>query len=318
MAVLQKLNGQWVDYADVGAGILVRKNGQWVEGTNDPDTTPIAVMRAIGTDRWIQIYPKAEVTYLETYYANDLKYIHSQGTNSTWTTDTVASRPDTGANGSVNTKCGVYTSGAVYTGWIGMTPDRATVQVGKGNIKEVKNVEITYERRGVGYQGNEYPLPLVMSNLKSRPSGITGAVIHNTYKIGNTMLSDQNMVAVPEPTNTGIKGVVTMNSDYARSMFKNYMNTSDYSIMLGYRESTNTPFVGFYGMTFRITYTATITRALFKNIPSTYNIDRNSDGFVELWLYDDELELSFEEIMARREKENRTMVKTSDVQLISL
>ena len=113
-------------------------------------------------------------------------------------------------------------------------------------------------------------------------------------------------------------GSTTMNNDNAKAMLKNFMNYSSYSILLGYKENTGTPFIGFYGMSFKVTYTAVTYKALFPNIPLTYKMERDSNNNVEMWLFEDELNMSFEEIMKRRAKENRAMINPSDVTINSL
>lgn len=303
MAIQYYDGNQWVDYEAQGSGIKIYRNGRWVDGADNKNSPAVSVHR-YNNGKWLQMYPTGKITYTDTFTASNLKFIHSQ--SNSFATDT--NRPNGDAKG------GIWTSGAIYTGWLNLTPTTCPVSVGRGNVKDIEDITVRYNRRGVGNYEIDYPLALVLSTMLKPTLG--GYTVHHSSKAGNTFYTDTGMNTLP-PGSTGgeVAGVATMNNQNAFNMMKYFMNTSTYSILLGYKESTNTPFIGLYGLDIDVTYTSVVYRATFPNIPSSYKMEMDKDGNVEMWLFEDELDLSFEEIMERRKKSNRAMVEPSKVNI---
>jgi hypothetical protein len=181
-------------------------------------------------------------------------------------------------------------------------------------VDDIVDISIKYNRRGVGNYEIDYPIALVLSTMLTPNLG--GYTVHHSKKTGNTFYTDGGMNTLP-PNSAGaeVAGTTTMNNQNAVDMMKFFMNTSSYSILLGYRENSGTPFIGLYSMSMNVSYTSTVYRALFPNIPSTYKIERDGSNNAVLWLYKDELDMSFEEIMENRSRSNRRMVETAEVSI---
>lgn len=298
MSIYHLKNGVWCDYVEEQDGIKKLINGEWVDGASNESAPPISVHIA-SRNKFIQKYPKAHVTYTDTFNASGMCFTHTK--SSTWGQDSGTPYH--------SCKAGVWESGAVYTGWTGI---RATnVTGGKGNVSEIIDVKVKYNRRGVGNWEVGYPIALVLSNL-TRPN-VGGHTAHHSSKKLNTFYSDTNM-AVCSGTNAEKYGTTTMNNDNAKAMLKEFLN-KDYSILLGYKESTGTPFIGLYALNMEITYTCNINKAIFSDMPMTLDLERNKDGNFEMWIFDDELDMSYEEIIKHRELLGRPMIKDKDVTL---
>lgn len=298
MSIYHLKDNTWCDYVEEKAGIMTNINGEWIDGASDESAPPVSV-HVYNNGKFIQKYPVAQVTYTDTYTASNLKFTHTQSTS--WGTDTTKG----------DTKAGIWQTTAIYSGWLGLTSPK--VSGGKGNVEDIINVNVKYNRRGVGNWEKGYPLALVLSNLTSPNVG--GYTAHYTSKKLNTFYSDTNMVTVPGGTSAEQAGTTTMNNTNAKNMLKTWMNSTGYSILLGYKESSNTPYIGLYGLSLEITYTCNINKAIFVDVPTTYNVDRNNDGNVEMWIYDDELDLSYIEIIKRREALGRQRIKDKDVKI---
>lgn len=296
MSIYHLKDGIWEDYVEQQEGIKTLISGEWVDGADNQYAPPIS-LHIYNNGKFLQKYPNAQITYTDTFKASDLKFTHTS--SSSWGTDT--SRGDA--------KAGIWESGAIYTGWLGLTPSM-TVSAGRGNVADIINVNVKYNRRGVGNWEIEYPLALVLSNLKS--ANVGGYTAHHTSKKLKTFYSDDKMLTC-SGTSAERVGTTTMNNNNAKAMLKEWMNRTDYSILLGYKESSNTPFIGLYGLELEITYTSNLTRAIIPDVPMAYNVERNNSGNVEMWLYDNELDLSFTEIIKRRELLGIKMINDKDV-----
>lgn len=296
MSIYHLNNGVWEDYVEQQEGIKTLIDGEWIDGAENQFAPAISV-HIYNNGKFLQKYPTAQITYTDTFKASNLKFTHTQ--SSSWGTDTTRG----------DAKAGIWESGAIYTGWLGLTPS-LNVSAGRGNVSSIINTEIRYNRRGVGNWEKGYPLALVLGNLKS--ANVGGYTAHYTSKKLNTFYSDTNM-DVCSGTSAEKEGTTTMNNDNAKSMLKTYMNSNNYSILLGYKESKNTPYIGLYGLELEITYTSRLTRAIIPDVPAVYNIERNDEGYAEMWLYDDELDLSYTEIIKRRQALGIKMVDNKDV-----
>ena len=295
MSIYHLKDGSWCDYVEEQQGIMKLINGEWVDGASNESTPPISVHISTG-NKFIQKYPKAHITYTDKYTASNLKFTHTS--SSSWGTDTTRG----------DTKAGIWQTTAIYTGWLGLTPP--TVSGGKGNVSEILNVNVKYNRRGVGNWEIGYPLALVLGNITSPNVG--GYTAHHTSKKLKTFYSDDKMLTC-SGTSAERVGTTTMNNDNAKAMLKEWMNGTGYSILLGYKESSKTPFIGLYGLELEITYTCNINKAIFSDMPMALDLERNDEGNYEMWIYDDELYMSYEEIIKHRERLGRPMIKDKDV-----
>lgn len=300
MSIYHLKNGVWADYVEEKAGILIKQGENWVDGASNEEAPPVSV-HICSAGKFIQKYPKAHIVYTDTFNASGVKYTHSK--SSSW---------DVGSGTYHSVIGGVWESGAIYTGWLGLRA--TTVTGGKGNVTDIENVKITYNRRGVGNWEIGYKIPLVLSNLTSA-SG-TGLNAHNSKRM-NTFYSDTNMNVCKE-TNGTAYGTTTMNNANAKNMIKEFLN-GNYSILFGYKESTNTPYVGLYAFNMEVTYSCNIQKAIFSDIPMALNLKAhkglsiNENNHYEMWIYDDEVDMTYEEIMAHREALGREEIKDKDV-----
>ena len=297
MSIYKLKNGIWDDYVERQDGIKTLIGDKWVDGAENPNAPSIAVA-IYNNGKWIRKYPSAHIAYTDTYKANNMKYVHNQ--TSTWESGGTASlKIGPSAIG------GIWTT-AIYTGWTGLRA--TTVTAGKGNVDQILSVNCKYARRGVGNWEIGYPIPLVLSTLTSA-SG-SGTTAHNSKRM-NTFYSDTNMVLC-STTNEKVEGTTTFNNSNATNVLKEWMN-GNYSLLLGYKESKNTPYVALYDIQLEITYTSKLNRAIFVDVPYAYNLSRNKSGDVEMWIFDNEVDMTLDEILERRASNNIRMINDEDV-----
>lgn len=311
LGIYHAKNGNWVNYSEEKKGILVCKNGEWVEGSADLNNPSVSV-HICKEKKYIQVYPKFQITYKTTVKSSGLKTTHTQSTN--W---------DAGSGVKSSAIGGRWKTDAIYTGWLGLLSK--DFEGGKANILEITDVKATYERRGVGNWEKKYKIPLVLSPLKSATG--SGANAHSSKK-SKTFFSDTTMTECTELSQL-VKGTTTFNNADAKKILKEWMQ-KDYSILLGYKDDATMSYVGLYSLILDITYTCKVSKAIFskeqiskyrnyniiegylKNNVSLYNL---KDNF-EMFLYDDEIDLSIEEIIKNRLKLNRDFINPLNVQQI--
>ena len=291
MSTIKYLNesGEWVDYVEKKSGILVYNGEKWVDGSENELSPSIAVSFYDGS-KWIQKYPSAKITYQHTLKGSNMKYIHAK--SSTW--------------GNGEARGGTWSSGTVYTGFLGITKPAS---IAGGRVDTVLSVDCRYTRRGVGYWENPLKLQLVASTL-TKASG-NGANAHNS-KRGSTIYSDTGM-AVCTATGQQVKGTTTFNNDNAKTVFKNLLNGSYNSILLGQKESSG-DYISLTDIEITITYTANVSIATFsvEDTPALKNKYKRKK-LHSMYIFDDELDMTYDEIIEHRAKNNIKDVKVEDI-----
>ena len=285
-------DGVWVDYIEQEEGIKVLKDGNWVDGFDNPEAPDISVYFYDGA-KFVQKYPTSQVLrYTQTYKGSGFAYTHSKNSGA-W---------------DINGKAvgGSWTSGAMYTGWLGLYFN--SIYGGKGNVDTVEHVECTYTRRGIGNWEKGVKIPLVQSTLLG-PTG-TGTNAQNS-KRGVTIYSDDNMVTL-SATNELKSGTTTFNNVQAKEVIKEWLNGNT-SLVLGYKEGTG-EYVGLNEITLKVTYTCKVLPAVFTvadspMLASTYSRKK----LHEMYIYENEIGMTYEEIMEHRAKHNIKDIKAKDV-----
>ena len=282
----------WVDYIEQEEGIKTFKNGAWVDGFNNPEAPDITVYFYDGA-KFVQKYPTSQVIrYTQTYRGSGLAYTHAKNSGA-WDKNGKAVG-------------GTWTSGTPYVGWLGLWFN--SIYGGKGNVDNVESVECTYTRRGIGYWENPIKIPLVQSTLLG-PTG-AGSSVQNTKK-GTTIYSDTGMVTLTA-TNELKEGTTTFNNAEARQVIKEWLNGNT-SLVLGYKETTGA-YVGLNAITLKVTYTCKAIQAVFAvedspTLASMYSRKR----LHEMYIYENEIGMTYEEIMEHRASNNIKDIKAKDV-----
>ena len=281
MAIKYLKDGQWIDYTEQKKGIKKFVNGEWVDGFDNLSAPPIAVSK-FQAGKWVQMYPQTRIQAVQTFTANNMAHINTSA--STWTKKGYAI-------------CGVWESGAVYNGWLGLTSPSTVVA--KSSITSIDNIECTYIRKGVGYWENPLHLPLTLSTLTSA-SG-TGTTANNS-KRGTTALSDTGMVVLSDNTQTP-SGTTTFNNETAKNTLFTWLTSSNYSLLLAYRDAVKYNYVGVNALSLTITYSAKVASASFKvsDTPALAHM-RGKKEYYQMFIYDDEIDMTFEEIIEHRRK----------------
>lgn len=292
-------NNEWVDYVEKGSGILVFDGEKWINGDSEELSPPLTVSFYDG-HKWVRKYPSGQILYTHKLKANNLKYTHTKNSSSTW-----------GSSSPLNAKAGKWSTDAVYYGWLGLTKP-TSISGGVGNVDTVVDIKCNYTRYGVGYWENELPIALVPSTL-TKASG-TGTTANNS-KRGTTIKSDTGMV-VCNGTGGQAKGSTTFNNTNAKDEFKKFLNGSYGSLLLGYKEASG-DYIGVTDLEINITYSCNVSSATFRVEDSEILSSKYSRKKThEMLIYDNEIGLSYDEIIKKREKENIKDIKLSDVSFI--
>ena len=289
-------NNEWVDYVEKRSGILTYNGEKWEDGS-DNELSPAITVSFYDGKKWIRKYPNAHITYQKVFKGSGYKFTHTKNSTSTWGNDTTTGK---------DAKAGTWTSGAIYTGWLGI---KKPTSLEGGSVGEIMSVECNYTRRGVGHWEEPLKLQLVPSTLTSATG--TGTYAHNS-KRGATIYSDTGMV-VCSGTGKLSSGSTTFNNDNAKTILKNFLNGSYNSLLLGQKESKG-DYIAITDIELIITYTSNIASATFnvedsKLLSSKYKRKKSHTMFI----YDNEIGLSFDEIMKRREENNIKDIKLEDV-----
>ena len=301
MTTIKYLNkdNEWVDYVEKSSGILVFNGDTWVDGDAN-EVSPALTVNFYDGHKWVRKYPNAQVLYTHKLTANNLKYTHTKNSSTTW-----------GSSTPLNAKAGKWSTDAVYFGWLGLTKP-SSIAGGVGNVDEIVDIKCNYTRYGVGYWENPLLISLVPSTL-TKASG-TGTTTNNS-KRGTTIKSDTGMVLCSS-TGQQVKGSTTFNNTNAKNEFKKFLNGSYGSLLLGYKEASG-DYIGLTALEINIVYSCKVSSATFrvedsKLLSSKYTRKKTH----EMFIYDNEIGLSYDEIMKKREKENIKDIKLSDVSFI--
>lgn len=274
-------NNEWIDYVEKKEGILSFNGERWEDGAEDELNPSVSVSFYDGA-KWVRKYPSAHVVYQHKIKGSNYKYTHTKNSSSTW-----------GTSSPLSAIANVWQSGAIYTGWLGITKPSTSL-----GVSEIQSIECNYTRRGVGYWENELPIYLVPSTL-TKASG-TGTTAHNS-KRGNTIKSDTGMT-VCSAINELVKGSTTFNSTNAKSEFKKFLNGSYNSILLGAKES-NKDYISLTDIEITVNYTKNVAKATFitADIPA---LASTREKMIDMYIFEDEIGMSYEEIIEHRAKNN--------------
>lgn len=283
-------NNEWIDYVEKKEGILTFNGERWEDGAENEINPAISVSFHDGA-KWIRKYPSAHVVYQHKIKGSGYKYTHTKNSTATWGTSSPASAI---AN--------IWQSGAIYIGWLGITKPSTPL-----GVSEIQSIECNYTRRGVGYWENKLPIYLVGSTLtKAYGSGTTA----QNSKKGITIKSDTGM-NVCTATNQLVKGSTTFNNNNAKSEFKKFLNGSYNSILLGAKES-NKDYISLTDIEITVNYTKNVAKATFitADIPA---LASTREKLIDMYIYEDEIGMSYEEIMEHRAKNNIKDVDEDEV-----
>lgn len=285
-------DGIWIDYIEQEEGIKVLKGDTWVDGFDNPEAPDISVYFHDGA-KFVQKYPTSQVLrYTQVYKGSGLAYTHTKNSGA-WDKNGKAVG-------------GRWSSTATYTGWLGLWFN--SIYGGKGNVDTVEHVECTYTRRGIGNWEKGVKIPLVQSSLLG-PTG-TGANAQNSKK-GITIFSDDNMVTL-SATNELKSGATTFNNAKAKEVIKEWLNGNT-SLMLGYKEGTG-EYVGLNAITLKVTYTCKALQAIFVVADSPLLASMYSRKKLhEMYIYENEIGMTYEQIMEHRASNNIKDIKAKDV-----
>lgn len=287
-------NNEWVDYVEKKSGIYTFNGERWEDGVENEISPSITVSFYDGV-KWVQRYPNAYVLYQYKIKGSGYKYTHAKNSSNTW-----------GSSSPAYAKGGTWTSNTPYVGWLGLTKP-TSIPGGVGNVNEIMDIKCDYERYAIGYWENPLKISLVPSSL-TKASG-TGTTAMNS-KRGSTIYSDTGM-PVCTALNQQIKGSTTFNNTNAKNEFKKFLNGAYGSILLGQKESTG-DYVGLSSIELTFTYTCNIASATFNTEDSTLLSNRRSDTY-SMFIYENEIGMSYEEIMENRRKNNIKDIKEEDI-----
>lgn len=289
-------NNEWVDYVEKKSGIYTFNGDYWEDGAENELNPSITVSFYDGA-KWIQKYPNAYVLYQYTLKGegSKMKYTHSKNSSKTW-----------GTSSPLSAVGGVWESGAIYSGWLNLAKP-SSIPGGIGNVADIKDIKCSYTRRGVGYWEYELPISLVGSTLTSAYG--TGTTAHSSKK-SSTIYSDTGM-NVCTKTNELVKGATTFNSDSAKEFFKNFLNGSYNSILLGQKESKGN-YISLTDIEITTTYTCNIASATF-NTKDSVLLSNRREATYTMFIYDNEVGMSYDEIMENRRKNNIKDIKDEDI-----
>lgn len=286
-------NGVWVDYVEKKSGILTYDGENWIDGASNELDPSVSVSFYDG-NKWIRKYPGAQITHQITLKGSNYKFTHTK--SSTWGKDTTAG----------DAKAGVWESGAIYTGWLGLTTPNSIVG---GVVADIVDIQCNYTRRGVGYWERPLKLQLVPSTL-TKASG-TGTNAHSS-KRGKTIYSDDGMVLCAG-TGATSKGSTTFNSGNAKEMFKSFLNGTYKSLLLGQIENKG-DYIGVTAIDLTITYTSNVSSATFVVADTPALASKYTRKKLHtMYIYYDELNMTYDEIMEHRAKNNIKDIKASDI-----
>lgn len=299
MATMKYLNndGVWVDYVEEKAGIKVFDGEEWVDGASSDIAPPISASTFDGA-KWVRFYPNAYITYQHKIKGSGFKYTHAKNSSSTWATSTPA-----------HARGGTWSSNTPYVGWLGIVKP-SSIAGGVGNVDEILDIKCNFKRYGLGYWEEPLKISLVPSTL-TKASG-TGTTAMNS-KRGSTIYSDTGM-----PTCTAVSQVVegstTFNNDNAKSVFKSFLNGSYGSILIGQKESKG-DYIAVSDIELTFTYTCKVASATFsvKDSKALMNSRYRNQDTYEMLIYENELGLSYDEIMERRAINNIQDIDESQV-----
>lgn len=299
MATMKYLNesGEWVDYVEQKSGILRYNGTEWVDGASDELSPPVAVSVYDGA-KFVQFYPSASITYQHTFKASNLKYTHTKNSSS-W-----------GTSSPLSAIGGVWESGAIYTGWLGITKP-SSLPGGISNVDEIKSITAKYTRRGIGNWEEPQKINLISSTLTSATG--TGTNAHNS-KRGYTFFSDADM-KVCTATNQLVSGTTTFNNYNAKYYIKELMKGTYNSILLG-SIANKSDYQSLTDLELTVTYTCKVLTATFmvKDEPMLASMYTRKKQH-QMYIYQDEVGMSYEEIMKHREKNNIKDIKSKDVNI---
>ena len=292
MATMKYLNndGAWVDYVEQQSGVLTFNGEDWEDGASNELAPPVSVSTYDGA-KWVRFYPNAYVTYQHKIKGSGYKYTHTKNSSSTW-----------GTSSPLSAIGNVWQSGAIYTGWLGITKPSTSL-----GVSEIQSIECNYTRRGVGYWESKLPIYLVPSTL-TKASG-TGTTAHNS-KRGSTIKSDTGM-AVCSATNQLVKGSTTFNKANAKEEFKKFLNGSYNSILLGAKES-NKDYISLTDIELTITYTKNVAKATFVTA-DTPALASTRESLHDMYIFEDEVGMTYDEIMEHRKLNNIQDINPNDV-----
>lgn len=295
MATMKYLNsdGVWVDYVEQQSGVLTFNGEDWVDGASNELAPPVSVSTYDGA-KWVRFYPNAYITYQHKIKGSNFKYTHAKNSSSTW-----------GSASPNYAKGGTWTSGTPYVGWLGITKP-SNIAGGVGNVDEILSIECNFERYGIGYWENPLKISLVPSTL-TKASG-TGTAAMNS-KRGSTIYSDTGM-PVCTALNQQIKGSTTFNNVNAKNEFKKFLNGSYNSILIGQKESKG-DYIGLSGIELTFTYTCKVAAASFAS--KDVKVASCSNNDFDMLIYENEVGMSYDEIMEHRKLNNIQDINPNDV-----
>ena len=295
MATMKYLNsdGVWVDYVEQQSGVLTFNGEDWVDGASNELAPPVSVSTYDGA-KWVRFYPNAYITYQHKIKGSNFKYTHAKNSSSTW-----------GSASPNYAKGGTWTSGTPYVGWLGITKP-SNIAGGVGNVDEILSIECNFERYGIGYWENPLKISLVPSTL-TKASG-TGTTAMNS-KRGSTIYSDTGM-SVCTALNQQIKGSTTFNNVNAKNEFKKFLNGSYNSILIGQKESKG-DYIGLSGVELTFTYTCKVAAASFAS--KDVKVASCSNNDFDMLIYENEVGMSYDEIMEHRKLNNIEDINPNDV-----
>ena len=289
-------NGGWRDFENFPT-IIKKYNGTtWVDGTSSLSPK---IFKWDG-EKQIQLYPRVQGLATKTWVGSNLCYTNNKN-GSTWLKG--------------EAKGGSWDVYNTYTGWLGIAGTGWT----GGTAETIENVECTYTRHGVGYWEKGLKIPLCLSVLASPTGSYLSA--HNTK--GGVFYSDTEM-AVVSKSDGYVSGTTTFNNALAKRRLLDFLNSGK-KLVVGY-DNTGGDYVSISAFSISITYTYPTTYALFpkENNIELFNKVRSGSNeeqiislteeneFLGLYLYEDELDMTFEQIVEHRLKNNIPSVELKD------
>ena len=262
-------NGGWVDFENHPSLIKKWDGSQWKE-------SQVTINKWVG-NAWVQLFPRTEITQTKVFTGSGLKYTNTSFTaTKTW---------QSGRAG------GGTWEGRHYTGWTGI---KASPING-----EIKEVTIDYTRFGAGHwDDKELPIQFCQTTLTGAWG--TGVVAHQS-KVANTVITtDTGMNIVDERTGTS-SGTVHITNPNSIKMLKDWLNTNRY-LVIGTTQ-TGTDYIQLTAIQLNITYTIPVFLAFFPK-DNTREKSNNLKDYTQLYIYEDEIDMSLEEIQARRKRLN--------------
>ena len=296
MATMKYLNenNEWVDYVEKKSGLLVFDGENWVDGASDELAPPISASVYDGA-KWVRFYPNAHITYQHKITGSGFKSTHAKNSSTAWTTSSPA-----------YARGGTWTSNTPYVGWLGITKP-SSIAGGVGSAEEIIDIKCNFTRYGIGYWEQPLKISLVPSTL-TKASG-TGTTAINS-KRGSTIYSDTGM-PICTALSEQIKGSTTFNNDNAKNEFKKFLNGSYGSILIGQKESTG-DYIGLSEIELTFTYTCKVAKATFNTSDSPLLSHIRSNEY-EMMIYENEVGLTYDEIVEKRLKNDIKDIKEEDV-----